>query len=241
MPGGQVGGILLSPFFWLLFLCHLLLLIISWTSKKFQGNENRANCSFSIPILFEIRAHLMGCNGRIMKNCKWGKQRTGQVIFFSCRQGETPNIRPLWNPKISINHHLEDIPNTTVKTTVCETPWKKSQKKTAKRKKNNLHSSLQECNKPVLPFPHCCLLLWEQLQEQHCLRLVACARGRCSGSLPDVLGKQRCWQCPASPHGCTQPPPHAQTAQDPCILDVSAEMLVNSHMEMAPVHALGQF
>lgn len=162
-------------------------------------------------------------------------------FFFPCRQGETPNIRLLWNPNTSINHHLGNIPNATVKTTACETPWKKSKKKKAKRKKSNLHFSLQECNNPVLPFPRCCLLLWEQLQEQHCLRPVACARGRCSGSFPDVVGRQRCWQCPASPRGCTHPPPHTQPAQDPCVLDVSAEMLVNSRMEMTPVHTLGQF
>lgn len=78
-----------------------------------------------------------------------------------------------------------------------ETPWKKI----------NLHFSLQERNEPVLPFPHCCLLLREQLQEQHCLTSVACARGRCSGTFPDVLGNQRCWQCPGQPASLHTPSP----------------------------------
>lgn len=178
-----------------------------------------------------MRAHLMGCNGRIMKKCKWGKQRTGQVIFFPWRQGEALNVRPLWNPKISVNHHLGNTTNATVKSAACETQWKKS----------NLHFSLQECNESVLPFPCCCLLLWEQLQEQHCLTPVACARGRCSGTFPDVPGKQRCWQCPGQPASLHTPSPYTQPSQDPRVLDVSAEMLVNSHMEMASVHTLGQF
>lgn len=149
-----------------------------------------------------MRAHLMGCNGRKMKKCKWGKQRTGQVFFFPWRQGETLNIRPLWNPKISVNLHLGNIPNATVKAAACEKPRKKA-----------------TCTFPF-PTAACCC-------ESNCRSSTAWRQWPAPGA--DVLANSQMFQesrgagsAQASSNHCTHPPPHTQLFQDSRVADVSA-------------------
>lgn len=157
--------------------------------------------SFSTPLLLETRAHLMGCNGGIIRKCKWGRQRTGQVSFYPWSQDETLDIRNLWNSRTSENCHLRNTPDATGKATVFEMLWKK----------NNLHFSFRECDKSVLSFPHCCLLLLLVFFARKLQRAGVTPRAAllapsalCRADVL-VLGKRSCWHCPCQPASLQTP------------------------------------
>lgn len=165
-----------------------------------------------------------------------GKIKNWAGFFLPWSQGETLNIRNLWNPRIAENHHLRSIPNTTGK--AFEMP----------QKTNNLNFSFQEYDESVLSFPHCRLLLLHVFFARPLQRAGLDARAVLLTAAALCRGQMFwCWEsrgagtAPASPHHCMHLPWYTQPrrpTQHPRARYASAEMLVSSHRDTASLYAL---